>query len=222
MRFSFSLASLCASSCKISLRQVGALALACVTILLVSACKSTGSTAAVPSALPPLVANQPIKADNATTAYPGEADVQGLREAFFARPVENEELFRVFVTSDGYFRKQLAHTETVSVKEDAAGDQAIADEFRKFDMVNSLQEGQIRVELYPTTGKFYRIRQSKPSIMKETDKIMSDDITRWQFVFAKNEIQPKDFRISYQVLLRKKITREQALKILSEQNKKKK
>lgn len=145
-----------------------------------------------------------------------------MREAFFARPVEAEEVFRVFVTSDGYVRRQIAHTETVSVKEDTGGDQSISDEFRKFDMVNSLQEGQIRVELYPTTGKFYRVRQSKPSIMKETDKIMSDDITRWQFVFAKNEIQPKDFRISYQVLLRKKITREQALKILSEQNKKKK
>ncbi len=108
------------------------------------------------------------------------------------------------------------------MKENKAGDQAIADEFRKFDMVNSLQEGQIRVELYPSTGKLYRVRQSKPSIMKETDKIMSEDITRWQFEFTKNEIVPKDFRVSYQVLLRKKITREQALKILSEQNKKKK
>lgn len=145
-----------------------------------------------------------------------------MREAFFNRPAENEEVFRVFVTSDGFTRKQIAFNENISVKEDLAGDQAIAEEFRKFDMVNSLQEGQIRVELYPTTGKPYRVRQSKPSIMKETDKIMSDDITRWQLQFAKTEIVPKDFRVSYQVVLRKKITREQALKILSEQNKKKK
>lgn len=145
-----------------------------------------------------------------------------MREAFFARPAEDEEVFRVFVTSDGYARKQAAFEENIALKEDKQRDQAIADEFRRFDMVNSLQEGQIRVELYPSTGKFYRLRQSKPSIMKETDRIMSDDMTRWQFEFKKNEIVPKDFRVSYQVLLRKKITREQALKILSEQNKKKK
>lgn len=198
------------------------LIISCAATLVAVACKSTGGTTSGDSGLPPLVANQPIKADNTVSAYPGDAEVQAMREAFFARPVEAEEVFRVFVTSDGYMRKQIAHTETVSVKEDTGGDQSIAEEFRKFDMVNSLQEGQIRVELYPTTGKFYRVRQSKPSIMKETDKIMSDDITRWQFVFAKNEIQPKDFRISYQVMLRKKITREQALRILSEQNKKKK
>jgi hypothetical protein len=197
------------------------LLISCAATVLSVACKSTGGTTPGSSGLKPPIANQPIKADSTVTAYPGDAEVQAIREAFFARPAEAEEVFRVFVTSDGYVRKQIAYQDSISVKEDTAGDQAIADEFRKFDMVNSLQEGQIRVELYPTTGKFYRVRQTKPSIMKETDKIMSDDITRWQFVFAKNEIQPKDFRISYQVLLRKKITREQAQKILSEQNKKK-
>lgn len=166
-------------------------------------------------------AGQPVKSEPASTGFPDDTQVQAMREAFFNRPPEAEEVFRVFVTSDGYYRKQVAFNDKVSIKEDAPGDQSIADEFRKFDMVNSLQEGQIRVELYPTTGKFYRVRQSKPSIMKETDKMMSDDITRWQFVFVKDEINPKDFRVSYQVLLRKKITREQALKILSEQNKKK-
>ena len=153
--------------------------------------------------------------------FPDDAEIEKLRADFFARPAENEELYRIFITSDGYIRKQVAHEDKVQVKEDLASDQAIADEFKKFDMVNSLQEGQLRIELYPTTGKFYRVRQAKPSVMKETDKIMSDDITRWQFKFAKNEIQPNVFRITYQVLLRKKITREQALKILSEQNKKK-
>lgn len=188
------------------------------------ACKSTASvsTPTSSSSGTVLVANQPIKADTAHSSYPSDGEVEALREAFFNRATENEEVFRVFVTSDGFTRKQLTFSENISVKEDLAGDQAIADEFRKFDMVNSLQEGQIRVELYPTTGKFYRVRQSKPSIMKESDKIMSDDITRWQFQFARTEIVPKDFRVSYQILLRKKITREQALKILSEQNKKKK
>lgn len=166
-----------------------------------------------------LVPNQKEQAAHA--AIPGEAEIQAMREAFFNRAPEPEEVFRVFVTSDSYTRKQIAHPETIAVKDDPVGDQAIADEFRKFDMITSLLEGQIRVELYPTTGKYYRIRQSKPSIMKETDKIMSDDVTRWQLVFPKNEIQPKDFRISYQVLLRRRITREQALKILTEQNKKK-
>lgn len=169
-----------------------------------------------------LVPNQPIKLEHAATAMPGDAEVEAMRAAFFERAPENEEVYRVFVTSDGYTRKQIAFPDNISVKEDPGGDQGIADEIRKFDMVNSLQEGQIRVELYPSTGKFYRVRQSKPSIMKESDKLMSDDITRWQFLFTKNEIIPKDFRVSYQVLLRKKITREQALKILSEQNKKKK
>jgi len=189
------------------------------------ACKSTpaaGSQSATANSSP-IIANQPIKSDGPTTATGGvtDAEIETMREAFFNRKPESEEVFRVFITSDGYKRHQVSYPEKVSVKEDVTGDQAIADEFKKFDMVNSLQEGQIRVELYPTTGKFYRVRQTKPSVMKETDKIMSDDLTRWQFQFVKDEIQPRDMRISYQVLLRKRITREQALKILSEQNKKK-
>jgi len=169
-----------------------------------------------------MVPNQPIKIDEMHSKAPSDSEIEVLRVAFLNRPAENEEVYRVFVTSDGYERKQVAYSDNINLKDDKTGDQAIADAFRKFDMVNSLQEGQLRIELYPTTGKFYRIRQTKPSIMKETDRIMSDDITRWQFQFAKNEIMPKDFRVSYQVLLRKKITREQALKILSDQNKKKK
>lgn len=199
---------------RFSLLAIGLLAFA-------AACKTTTGQAGETGASA-LVANQPIKAEASHAGYPSDAEIESMREAFFNRPAENEEVFRVFVTSDGFTRKQIAFNENISVKEDLAGDQAIAEEFRKFDMVNSLQEGQIRVELYPTTGKPYRVRQSKPSIMKETDKIMSDDITRWQLQFAKTEIVPKDFRVSYQVVLRKKITREQALKILSEQNKKKK
>lgn len=190
--------------------------------LLAVACQTTGTGQGAGSGTTALVVNQPIKGDAAHGTYPSDAELAAMREAFFNRAPENEEVFRVFVTSDGFVRKQIAFNENISVKQDLAGDQAIAEEFRKFDMVNSLQEGQIRVELYPTTGKPYRVRQSKPSIMKETDKIMSDDITRWQLQFAKTEIVPKDFRVSYQVVLRKKITREQALKILSEQNKKKK
>ena len=190
--------------------------------LLAVACQTTGTGQGAGSGTTALVVNQPIKGDAAHGTYPSDSELAAMREAFFNRAPENEEVFRVFVTSDGFVRKQIAFNENISVKEDLAGDRAIAEEFRKFDMVNSLQEGQIRVELYPTTGKPYRVRQSKPSIMKETDKIMSDDITRWQLQFAKTEIVPKDFRVSYQVVLRKKITREQALKILSEQNKKKK
>jgi hypothetical protein len=177
-------------------------------------CKTTGSSG------PQLIPNDPIKADLTSTHFPSDSEIENLREIFFSRKPEDEEVFRVFITSDGYERKQIAFPENIKVKEDKSGDQAIANEFKKFDMVNSLQEGQVRLELYPTTGKFYRLRQSKPSIMKETDKIMSDDMTRWVFEFLKPEIQPKDFRVSYQVVLRKKITREQALKILSEQNKK--
>jgi hypothetical protein len=188
-----------------------------VALMIVSVACRTG-TASGTSVIP----NQPIEAGNAAIPVPSDGDIEAMRDAFFAREVENEEVYRVFVTSDGYTRKQVAFPENITMKEDKAGDQAIAEEIKKFDMVNSLQEGQIRVELYPTTGKFYRVRQAKPSIMKETDRIMSDDITRWQFQFPKNQIVPKDFHVSYQVLLRKKITREQALKILSEQNKKKK
>ncbi|HRP68238.1 MAG TPA: hypothetical protein PLY93_01750 [Turneriella sp.] len=179
------------------------------------ACKSTGGP--ISELLKP---NHPITPGHASIEVPNDAQIEAMREAFFNRPAESEELFRVFVTSDSYTRKQIAHIDTISLKEDKLGDQAIADEFRKFDMINSLQEGQIRVELYPTTGKFYRIRQSKPSVMKETDRVMSDDTRRWEFQFQKDKIEQKDFRISYQVLLRKKITREQAAKILSEQNKK--
>ena len=180
-----------------------------------SFCKSGGSGTGL------LIPNEPMKPEAASASMPSSSDIDAMREAFFAREPEPQEVFRVFVTSDGYTRKQIAFHENITVIPDPYGDQAIAEDFRKFDMVNSLQEGQIRVELYPSTGKFYRLRHGKPSIMKETDRIMSDDTTRWQFKFLQRQIIPKDFHISYQVLLRKKITREQALKILSEENKKK-
>lgn len=199
-------------------RKLVAFIVACVGGVFTFSCKTLPGSVPAEQLLTP---NEAIKAEPHSAGFPSNAAVEAMREAFFGRAPEKGEVFRIFITSEGYIRKQLSHLDTVSVKEDLGGDQAIADEFRKFDMVNSLQEGQIHIELYPSTGKFYRVRQSKPSIMKETDKILSDDMTRWQFVFAKNEIEPRDFKVSYQVLLRKRITREQALKILSDQNKKK-
>lgn len=147
-------------------------------------------------------------------------EILAARDEYFSKPAEPGEVFRIFITSEHFFRKQLAYADKVSVKEDPAGDQSLSEEFRKFDMINDIQHGIIRVELYPNNGKFYRVRQARPSKMKETDKIMSEDITRWQFKFVNDEINPKDFKIGYSVMLRSRITREQAIKILSKDKKK--
>lgn len=147
-------------------------------------------------------------------------EVVKARDEYFATPAQPGEVFRIFVTSEHFFRKQLAYSDKVSVKEDPAGDQSLSEEFKKYDMINDLQTGLIRVELYPNSGKFYRIRQARPSKMKETDKLMSDDLTRWQFKFVKDDINPKDFKVGYCVMLRSRITREQAIKILTKDKKK--
>ncbi|MCB1200599.1 MAG: hypothetical protein KDK41_08125 [Leptospiraceae bacterium] len=136
------------------------------------------------------------------------------RDAYFALPAEKDEVFRIFASSDAYDVKQLSNFETIKLKEDLPGQKSFSEELKKYNLIELVTDGVIRVELYPNSGTFYRIRQGRPSKVVEVDKLMSEDITRFQFIFENNKIEPRDFKVGYGIMLQKDISREEAEKLL--------
>jgi len=142
-------------------------------------------------------------------------------EAFFSEEKNKNEVFRVFISSDSYLRKQLDSFNTIQMKQDDLGDKGSSADLKKFDKIDYKLKAILKLELYPDTGGISRVRFASPSGLGEIDKIISDDITRWEFKFPKKVVSPRNFTVTYMVLLQKKISREDAIKELKKFTKKK-
>ncbi|MCS6984509.1 MAG: hypothetical protein NZM25_05195 [Leptospiraceae bacterium] len=133
---------------------------------------------------------------------------------FLEKPGELGEVFRIYADANQYIVTQLSYQENIQLKSDEAGNKQVSEELSRYNMVDYFAEGLLKVELFPNTGNFYRVRQLRPSGVVEIDKIISEDITRWQFIFPKGEINPREFKVRYGVKLEKKISRHEAVDIL--------
>ncbi len=152
---------------------------------------------------------EPAKTNLASSYFSEEAI-----RAFLEKPAENGEVFRIYANSETYRVVQLSHKATIQLKPDEGGNKAVCEEIARYNMVEYFAEGMLKVELYPNNGAFYRVRQARPSGVKELDKLFSEDITRWQFLFPKNEINPREFKIRYGVTLVNKVSRDEARELL--------
>lgn len=138
------------------------------------------------------------------------------KSEFFSQPAENSEVFRVFVHSDGYERRQLEYKDKISVKSDPGGDEAMSAGLTKYNKIDYFANGVIMVELYPDSGSISRVRFARPSGIAEMDQLISDDVTRWEFKFSSDTVHPRKFAVNYGILLQNEVSREEALKTLKE------
>jgi len=149
-----------------------------------------------------------------TTTVPRDSGDITSREnqAFLAPKEKTEEAFRVLLTSDNYMVAQLKHTTTMNRTQDPGGDKYMIDEVKKLDKIDEVREGVFSVWLFPDSGRIMKIRTQKPTYLLEVDKLISEDIQRWNFDFPNKTIDPTKIDIKYRVILRKKLSDAEIIK----------
>ncbi len=131
----------------------------------------------------------------------------------FLQADENaEEIFRVLVSSNFYIVSQMKFANVILRAKDTGGDEYIIDEIKRLDKISETREGYLTIWLFPDTGSIMKVRPQRPSYIVEIDKLLTDDIQRWNFVFPKKVVYPTRFDIKYKIILRKTQTDEQIIK----------
>ena len=120
------------------------------------------------------------------------------------------EIFRVFLSSDDYIRKQLNLNDTIDLTKDPSGDESASKELIPYNKINFKAKVIVRVTIYGKTGTIAKIRFVRSSGISEIDKLISEDITRWKFAFPQGKVEPDMFVISFYVFLKNTINKEQA------------
>jgi predicted small secreted protein len=148
--------------------------------------------------------------------------VQKGNEDFLAVKSNVPELFRILFTSDDYIVVQTRAQTIIKRVKDNGGDRYMMEELKKYDIMNEARESIVEIKLYPDTGRVMQIRPYKATYLKEIDKLLLEDIQRWNFEFPKKYVSPLKFTVRYRVALRKKqsdeeIMKERRQKMLEEQ-----
>lgn len=147
---------------------------------------------------------------------PEQAKLEKSRNDFFGQSFSEQEYYKVFMASALYQVQQNNSMKGVNRIEDSVGDKSVSAELKRYDKVNLIAEAVLKLEFHPGSGKLKSVRFVSPSPISELDKLMSDDITRWQFKFASADQIPAEMRVKYRVALQKKISRNEAKELLKE------
>jgi hypothetical protein len=138
-------------------------------------------------------------------------------EDYFLKEPGEDEVLRVFVSSDEYILRQIGFENSILIVTGNSGQNAMSEEVGGYDLVDLFTEAVYKVELFKDSGLISHIRPVKPSRISELNKIIIDDITRLKFKFAKDDqVEPLTFKVRYGVHLRKKKSREEIRKILKD------
>lgn len=133
-------------------------------------------------------------------------------EAFFAKKGKGRELFRVLISSEKYSVVQMKNEETIARAPDEGGDKYICSEIAALNKIDEVREGVISIWLFPDTGRLMKVRIQQPTFLVEIDRILTEDIQRWNFTFPKRTVDPTSFDIRYRVVLKKTLSDEEIIK----------
>jgi len=122
------------------------------------------------------------------------------------------EVFRVLISSNHYIVSQMKFGNIIARVKDTGGDEYIIDEIKRLDKINEIREGLISIWLFPDSGSIMKVRPQRPTYIVEVDKLLTDDVQRWNFNFPKKIVQPTKFDIKYRVVLRKTQSDDQIIK----------
>ncbi len=113
------------------------------------------------------------------------------------------EIFRVLMTSSEYKAVQLSYTDNMSRIDDTSGDMFFMERLKRYDKINEVREGEVRVWLYPDSGRLMKVRFINSTYIEELDKLILDDVQRWTFSFKNNYISPTLFNVRYRIVLKR-------------------
>jgi hypothetical protein len=125
---------------------------------------------------------------------------------------KTRETFRVLLTSRHYIVSQLKYRSSIKRVNDPGGDSYISDEIKKLNKIDEVREGLITLWLYPDSGNIMKVRPQRPTYIVEIDRLLTEDIQRWNFKFPKTVVHPTRLDVRYRVILKKTISDEDILK----------
>ena len=156
------------------------------------------------------------KKDSTSGEKPGKDSASAEKIArenkkFLEQDKSASELFRVLLTSDEYAVSQMRFEDFIKRDDDKGGDKYMSEEIKKLGKIDEVREGEILIWLFPDTGRIMKIRPQRPIYLIEVDKLLNDDIQRWNFKFPKKIVEPTKFEIKYRVVLKKTQTDDEIL-----------
>ena len=139
---------------------------------------------------------------------------QSVYDLFESEDPNEHEVFRIFLSSDDYIRKQLNANDTITLAEDPSGNKAASSDLIPYNKINFKAKVVVKMTIYEDTGTIAKIRFLRSSGISEIDKLISEDVTRWKFEFPKGKIEPNMLEASFYIFLKSTINKEQAKKEL--------
>ncbi len=132
----------------------------------------------------------------------------------------SEELFRVLISSDAYTVRQIRQSDNIKRNPDLGGDKFMMEELLKFNKKDFIDDGIIKVNLNPKTGKIETVNTDRSTRIQQLLKIIQNDSTRWTFTHKTDEPSITKFNIVYNIVLVNKSSREQIKEELKKEVKK--
>jgi hypothetical protein len=158
--------------------------------------------------LPPPVAGESIYNEK------GELVLNSKYEPkFFQEPSkDNLEYFRVILSANQYYVRQIRGSKFILRNPDDGGDALSKDEIHGFDLVELTDDGILSIQLNSNTGNMEVINFDRrvPRI-NDVAKVIQNDLSRWNFKHESKDEKPiiTKMKVYYQIILHKTLTREE-------------
>ncbi|MDZ4727191.1 MAG: hypothetical protein SH817_13630 [Leptospira sp.] len=137
---------------------------------------------------------------------------------FFQKKSEiPNEFFRVYMSSDSYFVRQIRGTDKIKRKPDAGGDDLAKEEIKRFDLLNFIDDGYVMVGLNSTTGKLETIAfDRRVPRLNDIAKVIQNDASRWNYEHPTKDGLPvvTRFIVNYQIRLYPNKSRDEVKQML--------
>ncbi|MEM7183529.1 MAG: hypothetical protein AAF518_21655 [Spirochaetota bacterium] len=137
-------------------------------------------------------------------------------EFFRAKSKDRLEAFRVIISSDSYKLRQIRFTDHFKRTPDKGGDDLMKEEIKQYDLTNYKDDGTVDIKLSPYTGKLENVKfYTRVPRINQIANIIQNDATRWILEHArKDDPSILHYRINYQVILQKKASRKEVIKVI--------
>ena len=126
------------------------------------------------------------------------------QDPFFTAPPRYGEYFRVLITEEGYFFKNVGNAQKLDRKPDPEGDKEQFKIFKKYNNDYDFKDWTlttvIKAKLNPHRGELEHLEFLPGFNPKswQSGKLFQEDLSRFTFVFPQKEVSVYEFLVSYE------------------------
>lgn len=151
---------------------------------------------------------QPAKEEGFTEDQPAEPVPDD--DAFFLKPPQSGEVFRVLITRNNYSVRQLASKDAIQRPADSRGDREQLNAYREIheqiDFKDWEIEGTLDVRLNPHTGQIEQLQYAAGRNPRtwQAAKLFQEDLTRFRFKYPTGVVSPTRFQVNFRWVIKRR------------------